>query len=46
MLASVAFDLALRDDVGLADQARPKTAGLHLMSKRRSRQPELVGGLG
>ena len=41
MLASVALDLAGRDDVGLADQARPKAAGLYLMAKRRRRQPEL-----
>ena len=46
MLAPVAFDLAGRDDVGLADQARPKAAGLHLMAKRRGPQPELGGGFG
>jgi len=44
MLAPVALDLAGRDDVGLADQARAKAAGLHLMAKGGSRQPELVGG--
>ena len=46
MLAPVAFDLALRDDVGLADQAGSKASRLHLMAKRRSCQPELVGGFG
>ena len=46
MLAPIAFDLAGGDDVGLADQARPKAAGVDLMAKRRSRQPELVGGFG
>ncbi len=46
MLASVALDLALRDDVGLADEARPKASRLHLMAQRRGRQPELVGRLG
>ena len=45
MLAPVALELAGRDDVGLADQARPQPSGLHLMTKRRSRQPELGGGL-
>ena len=45
MLAAVAFDLAKRDHVGLADQARPKAAGLHLVAKGRSRQPETGGGL-
>jgi len=46
MLAPVALDLARRDDVGLADEAGAKATGLHLMAKRRSRQPELVGGFG
>ncbi len=46
MLAPVALDLAGRDDIGLADQASAKAAGLHLMAKRRGRQPELVGGFG
>ena len=46
MLAPVAFDLAPRDDVGLADQASAKAAGLHLMAKRRGRHPELGGSLG
>ena len=45
-LGSVAGELAGRDDVGLADQARPEAAGLHLMAKGRGRQPKLVGGLG
>jgi len=46
VFAPVAVELARRDDVGLADQARPKAAGLHLMAKGRRRQPELVGGFG
>ena len=46
MLAPVALDLAGRDDIGLADQARAKAASLDLMAKRRRRQPELVGGFG
>jgi hypothetical protein len=46
MLGPIAVELALGDDVGLADQGRAKTAGLDLVAKRRSRQPELVGGLG
>ena len=46
VLAPVALKLAGRDDVGLADQARPKAARLDLMTKRRRRQPELVGGFG
>ena len=46
MLAPVAFEFARRDDVGLADQARPKATGLHLMAKRRGRQPELVASSG
>ena len=46
VLGPVAGELALGDDVGLADQARPEAAGLHLMAKGRGRQPKLVGGLG
>ena len=46
MLAPVALDLADRHDVGLADQASAKAAGLHLMAKRRGPQPELGGGFG
>jgi hypothetical protein len=46
MLSAVAFDLVCRDDVGLADQARPESASLDLMAKRRGRKPELAGSLG
>jgi hypothetical protein len=46
VLAPVPLELAGRDDVGLADQARPQTASLDLVAKRRGRQPELVGGFG
>jgi hypothetical protein len=46
MLAPVPFDLALGDDVGLADEARPKATGLHLMTKGRGRHPESGGSLG
>ena len=46
VLGTVAVEFALGDDIGLADQARPEAAGLHLMAKGRGRQPKLVGGLG
>ena len=45
MLAPVALEFARRDDVGLADEARPQTAGLDLVAMCGGRQPELVGGL-
>ena len=45
-LTLVPFDLALGDDVGLADQPRPKAAGLHLMAKGRGRQPKPGGSFG
>jgi hypothetical protein len=46
LLAPVAIDLVCRDDVGLADQARPEAASLDLVAKRRSCQPESGGSLG
>ena len=44
MLRAVPLDLALGDDVGLADEAGPQASGLDLMPKGRSRQPKIVGG--